>query len=291
MLIRALIVCLLSSAAVLSAEERKPFITDDEQLLRFAYTKLHWYLMRQTLAEAEAASRGVKLTSAGAPATTTAAEPGRRAVPRVSLGRISFGPLDAIRDRPAMDFVTRPEGKVPQIPEAIYRGLSGKESEHASFSVSWSDSYNDSNIPWGAGLTVDGLIRAALVGKGFERYAAYEVRVSDLERHGVYKGLALFGPVLPNGRLRFVDLNFVTGSAAQLALYEERPMLPIHYFINQKTARAAGEFGLASNASDGPGDTPICGAASSAWPCDGGVCCLSNPASPTVACCWRPVAH
>jgi hypothetical protein len=233
-------------------------ISNEEELLRFAYTKLNWYLQREALLDAEIGKR-YKPASAEI------------------IGDVKIGEL--IFDRPLEDFVTRPGDKTPQMARIIVSGPDGNGPGHVGFMTRWMRYPVDMGLPWGdPAFTIRKLLHRSLHGpKEWPTYASYTVCVFAHGRTEDYKALALFGPPSETARA-FDDLSFVTGHAAGAALKEEGPVIPTHYKRTGQLLRDAGAFGHAGTG--GESDTPRCTATDESMPCYGIVCCGAN------GCCW-----
>jgi hypothetical protein len=264
---RLVLAFFLASSFCLGAAVASPGTTTDqteeEKLLRFAYTKLNWYLQREALLDAEIGKR-YKPASAEI------------------VGDVVVGQLKDILDRRLEDFVTPPADKTPQMARIIVSGPDGNGPGHVGFQTRWARYPMEYGLKWGdPALTVGKLLHRLLGPKRWPTYASFTVRVFAAGRTETYKALATFGPPGPSETAikTFGDYCYATGHAAQAALEEEGPVIPTHYWRTGELLREAGAFGHA-----GPGgesDTPRCTAADESMPCYGIVCCGAN------GCCWR----
>lgn len=245
----------------------------EEQLVRFAYAKLQWYLAR------EAEARGSKAPPA-----------------RIDVSNPSVGNLADVILAPARTYVTIPEpdAVVPRVMGIIVNGQHGRGEPHYGFELRWQanpDRYNLSRVITVADMIRDGggsgVLRPARGREnlwGWETYATYDVRVVDGKRDETYKAMMLFGPATGEKRV-MAELNYATG-AIQTVAEQEGPAIPRHYWQTGLLHRRDGDYGLAGRG--GAADTPMCTDLEDppTW-CYGTVCCGAERAE----CCWLHIAH
>jgi hypothetical protein len=290
-------------------------LTDEAEMVRFAYQRLQFDLKRFAVVEArrDQARAQRKARQEGAAKSTAPSAPAHPA-PVITLGPIHTGRLGDILERPYREVVTVPVG---QVPAAMCSGIPIGPTwpvGHGFCNLMLKDP--DPDAPkWKTVSDAlehrigDGPFFLTWTGRGEFRppaahqlpdidrayraltYASYDIRLRWRDVDLKYKALAVlgpragqpFGPKTTAETRKFYILDPVLGFDVinRHLTYPSAPV-PEHLLISHKMARQPGQFGIPGDAS---ADIPLCSSTQAAMLCHLNTCC---PAGDNVdgECCW-----